>query len=205
MTIPRYIQVILTKLHSPTIVQADGLKFYCPTFTEMWRAETIRTKEPETIKWIDGFQPNSVLWDFGANVGTYTIYAAKKGHFVVAIEPSTREYEILKRNIELNGVWVDVKNIAAGIDTDYRLFHSNPDYIKIDTDGHDIKILKGLVRCNVLPVVKEISIEVEPNTKEEIIEILYRNKFKLKSWGHSPMMDGTPYEKYDNLIFERGE
>lgn len=203
MTITRYLKVILTKLHIPTIVQVENLKFYCPTFTEMWRAETIGTKEPETIKWINEFSPNSNLWDFGANVGTYTIYAAKKGHFVVAIEPSTRECEILKRNIELNGVWVAVKNIAAGVDTDYRLFHSKPDYIKIDTDGHDIKILRGLVRCNILPGVKEISIEVEPTTEGEVNEIMYRNKFKLKSRGHSPMMDGTPYEKYDNMVFER--
>jgi FkbM family methyltransferase len=43
-----------------------------------------------------------VLWDIGANVGLYSVYAAKKGVQVVAIEPSVFNLEFLVRNICMN-------------------------------------------------------------------------------------------------------
>jgi FkbM family methyltransferase len=36
------------------------------------------TREPEVLDWIDGFQPNAVFFDIGANFGTETLYAALK-------------------------------------------------------------------------------------------------------------------------------
>ena len=43
------------------------------------RAETLFTKEPDMIDWIDSFPEDFVLWDIGANVGIYSIYAGLKG------------------------------------------------------------------------------------------------------------------------------
>src|SRR5262245_41812198 len=43
----------------------------------VWRARTFFTEEPDTVAWLDGLRPDDVLWDVGANVGLYTIYAAK--------------------------------------------------------------------------------------------------------------------------------
>lgn len=68
-----------------------------------WRAETLFTKEPETIAWIDGFSSTDVLWDIGANVGIYSVYAAvSRGVRVCAFEPSAANYFLLNRNIEIN-------------------------------------------------------------------------------------------------------
>lgn len=68
-----------------------------------WRAETLLTKEPETIEWIDGFAADDVYWDVGANVGVYALYAAKRpGIRVLAFEPSPFNYYALCRNVELN-------------------------------------------------------------------------------------------------------
>jgi FkbM family methyltransferase len=61
------------------------------------------SKEPETIEWIDGFAPNTVFWDVGANVGVYSLYAAKRRDIrVMAFEPSAANYHILSKNIEIN-------------------------------------------------------------------------------------------------------
>lgn len=69
----------------------------------MWRADTLLTKEPETISWIDGFTASDVYWDVGANVGVYALYAAKRsGVRVLAFEPSPFNYYALCRNVELN-------------------------------------------------------------------------------------------------------
>ena len=67
------------------------------------RVRTFTTKEPETLKWIDGFKPGSVLWDIGANIGLYSLYAAKtRSCRVFAFEPSVFCLEFLSRNIWLN-------------------------------------------------------------------------------------------------------
>ena len=68
-----------------------------------YRANTFSNKEPETLEWIDAFKEGSVLWDIGANVGLYSIYAAKsKLCKVYAFEPSIFNLEFLARNIVLN-------------------------------------------------------------------------------------------------------
>lgn len=81
------------------------MRLACPNRLTRWRAETLRTKEPATIAWIDGFAPNDVFWDVGANIGLYGLYAAvTRGCRVLAFEPAPANYAILARNVELNDV-----------------------------------------------------------------------------------------------------
>ena len=70
-----------------------------------YRIDTFLTKEPETIKWINGFKMNSNFWDIGANIGLYSIYSAKiRGCKVISFEPSLNNLEILSKNINLNNI-----------------------------------------------------------------------------------------------------
>ena len=78
------------------------LKFFCPGPIPRWRAETIFSKEPETIEWINNFDVSDIVWDIGANVGVYSLYAARRGLRVLAFEPNPGNYYILSKNIELN-------------------------------------------------------------------------------------------------------
>ena len=67
------------------------------------RARSLFTKQPSTIAWIESFRPNSVFWDIGANVGVYTLYAARRGDTsVVAFEPAAVNYFVLSANCEVN-------------------------------------------------------------------------------------------------------
>lgn len=69
----------------------------------IWRADSLLSKEPETIRWIDSFVEGDVFWDIGANVGIYTLYAATKpGIQVLAFEPAVVNLHVLSRNIEMN-------------------------------------------------------------------------------------------------------
>jgi len=81
-----------------------AISFFCPGKIPEWRAKTLLTKEPETIEWINDFNTTDVFWDIGANVGVYSLYAALRGLFVLAFEPSPGNYYLLSRNIELNGI-----------------------------------------------------------------------------------------------------
>ena len=68
-----------------------------------WRVDSLFEKEPCTIEWIAGFAAGEVLADIGANVGMYTIWAAKtRGATVYAFEPESQNFALLNRNIFLN-------------------------------------------------------------------------------------------------------
>ena len=74
---------------------------------EDYRANTYEIKEPETLEWIEKFlQPGDVMYDVGANVGLYSLFAAK--HLgdgkVFAFEPEALNYAKLSKNIYLNGL-----------------------------------------------------------------------------------------------------
>lgn len=79
------------------------LKFAVPNALCEWRVETFSSKEPETLEWIDGIHSDAILWDIGANIGLYSVYAAKnKGCVVYAFEPSVFNLELLARNVFIN-------------------------------------------------------------------------------------------------------
>lgn len=71
---------------------------------ELSRGERIFTKEPETIEWIDGFEDDCIFFDIGANIGTFSLYAAKKikNIKVYAFEPFALNYAKLNENININ-------------------------------------------------------------------------------------------------------
>ena len=61
------------------------------------------SKEPETIKWINSFDKESVFFDIGANIGIYSLYSAiVKQNLVYAFEPHAASYKNLLESINLN-------------------------------------------------------------------------------------------------------
>ena len=79
------------------------MNFSVPNWINEYRIDTFSFKEPETLDWIDQFKDNSILWDIGANVGLYSVYAAKsKKCKVYSFEPSVFNLELLARNIYSN-------------------------------------------------------------------------------------------------------
>jgi FkbM family methyltransferase len=86
-----------------TFVETEGIKFVNANGMMDWRARTLLTKEPITIEWLNTFQEGDVFVDIGANVGTYSLYAAKKRFCrVYAFEPESQNYAALNYNINLN-------------------------------------------------------------------------------------------------------
>lgn len=81
------------------------LRFHAANEVTLHRVETFFTKEPETIAWIDSLD-GGVLYDIGANVGTYSLYAALSGKASQAFsfEPESQNYALLNRNIALNAL-----------------------------------------------------------------------------------------------------
>ena len=86
-----------------TSIGRSDLAFHTPTPLLRRRAESILTKEPDTIAWLNTLRSDAVLWDVGANVGVFSVYAAAvRGCRVLAFEPSASNYYVLTRNITIN-------------------------------------------------------------------------------------------------------
>jgi FkbM family methyltransferase len=89
----------------PTEIPFDGQIFQVP---EGWGwAEIIQKAgywEPDVSTWlIDNLTPETVFVDVGAQLGYYTLLAAKRAASVLAFEPRADMREYLKTNIARNG------------------------------------------------------------------------------------------------------
>ena len=80
---------------------------FVPSNLVEWRCNNAEEKEPETIEWIKFNSSNKklILWDIGANIGLYTLFASKYHENkiqVIAFEPSVLNLSVLARNIYEN-------------------------------------------------------------------------------------------------------
>jgi len=102
-----FYQIVSNAMENVVEISHRGMifKFPVPNDLSVFRVKTFATKEPETLEWIDNIPEGSVLWDIGANVGLYAVYAAKMRNCQVwAFEPSVFNLELLARGVYLNGV-----------------------------------------------------------------------------------------------------
>lgn len=75
------------------------------------------SREPEVLDWIDGFAPDSVFFDIGANFGTETLYAAMKPggpKRILAFDAEFIGSYNLALNLRLNGI-TKVENYACAV------------------------------------------------------------------------------------------
>jgi FkbM family methyltransferase len=204
------------------------------TSTELMRLRSC-AKEPETIDWLESnFRPGDVLYDVGANVGSYSFvgYVVAGGDCTVyAFEPSFSTFEALCENVFLNRcdekviplqvalsdetklLTFNYSNISAGSSMhsvgaainqsgqpfepsykqpmlSYRLddlvaqFRLHPpNHIKIDTDGAELKILRGADQTLTHPNLRTLFIEVNEMlpTCDEMLSYIKDKGFIVRS------------------------
>lgn len=80
------------------------MTFVGPSGRSLQDPHSFSWEEPETVAWIESLPREAVLWDIGANVGVYAIFAAKRGLRVLAFEPAASTMAVLVANIERNRV-----------------------------------------------------------------------------------------------------
>jgi len=247
----------LTPVISESTPYGD-IKFYCPGRIPWWRAETLLSKEPETIEWINGFSPNTVFWDIGANVGCYSLYAAKRHNIkVMAFEPSAANYHILSKNIEINRMdsavsglcvafsdtsevgYLNMSNTIQGgalscfghSQATYTVCGENydvsfnqgmigfsiddfidkfsppfPNYLKIDVDSIEDKIIAGATKTIGNDQLKSVLIELDTEEKDychRVVSALENAGLKLVSDRHARTYDYGEFSSMYNHIFVR--
>lgn len=118
-------------------VRMRGVRFtvQCENWITYERWRSAESKEPETLDWVDDcLGPRDVLFDVGANIGLYSVYAALRhgGLQVVAFEPEYANTHLLRDNVLCNGLqrvvetysialsdtsglsWLHVQDLASG-------------------------------------------------------------------------------------------
>lgn len=173
------------KLNPRTELTSGGVAVWyaTPNSATRWRVETLFKKEPITIEWIAGFRAGEVLADVGANVGMYSIWAARsRGVRVVAFEPESQNYALLNRNIVLNGLGGQVTAFclalsdAAGLSqlhlseflpgASCHSFGEKVDYkhqpmTPAHSQGSVAAVLDDLVDAGAVPVPDHVKIDVD--------------------------------------------
>jgi FkbM family methyltransferase len=113
-----YEQIIIAAMNQKKVINyhSQQMTFTIPNGLNQYRISTFASKEPETLDWIDAIPEGSVLWDVGANIGLYTIYAAKaRNCHVFAFEPSVFNLELLARNIFINSLQRQVSIVPIAL------------------------------------------------------------------------------------------
>lgn len=96
---------IATFLTRPRKVSVGDVSFTlpCRNWVTHFRWYLFETKEPEVRHYIDRYvKSNDVLFDIGANVGVFSVYAGKKNIKVYCFEPEYSNLSLLKENVLTN-------------------------------------------------------------------------------------------------------
>ncbi len=233
------------------------LKYYCLSWIPLWRSQTLFTKEPETIEWIDAMDKNDTLWDIGSNVGLYSVYAGLKGMKVFSFEPSALNTFLISKNIEINNLKdnvylfpvavsdknefgylnmtstdlggalnefneTDVKTVGEGSYKKDVVFKQGmfsysmdeliekykfevPDYIKIDVDSIEDRIVYGGSKTLANEKVKGVLLELDETEErtQKMIDFLAERGLVLKEKRHSEMFNNSQFKTQFNYIFGR--
>ena len=96
---------------------------------ERWRADTLLSKEPETIDWlVRTISADSVFIDVGANIGVYSLYAMHlfPGKVrAICFEPEAMNFARLNQNILDNGFSEQALTFSMGLGAEqgFDVFH----------------------------------------------------------------------------------
>jgi len=216
-----------------------NINLYTPELRTLRRLNSIFSKSPITMNWLNNLEKETILYDLGSNVGLYSIYHcilnngysySFEAHYLnlfnqiqninennlqdkIKIIPnffsSETKLDIVKFKKNTNFGSSDLRGEEAKTQNEYSyktlflklddLIEKNlieiPDYIKIDVDGHEKEILKGMEKIFQNQKIKSVIIEVEKKNREDIESFFKKNNFHQN-------MDMFS-ENDDNLIYDR--
>jgi FkbM family methyltransferase len=189
--------------------RSDGLYWEIPpNFPEA--AVALLEHEPRVKDFLMGqFKEKRTFVDVGANVGGYSVRAASWDMKVYAFEPNPDNLALLRRNIEINRVEVEVLPFAIGaragrarlapnggvsrivkedgIEVEMRTLDSfdlpAADLLKVDVEGYELEVFRGATKTleKYHPVIMiEMHHWIGAESEAEIFQILLGLGYRLE-------------------------
>ena len=173
------------------------------------------------------YRKGDVVIDLGAGIGDFAVLAAKeigKSGKVLAIEPSLRNFNLLKKNITKNNIknvipyncavsdkpgivtidYEDEKYEIEGLPLEQIIRDVNLDYpsiFKMDIEGAEIQVIRSSL--NILKHCRAIPIELH-NTKDSIDKILLPLGFHYIPFNQSKMIKNVMAYSIKHPILMKG-
>jgi FkbM family methyltransferase len=161
--------------------------FRCEDPLEVTRAVTLLEKEAGTVRFIrTEVHPGDVFYDIGANIGLYTLVAARRvgdDGLVCAFEPHGANVMNLMHNVAENGLNARVKIVSAALNDskgffpfDYRSAEPGSALSRLESEGavgdefapvfSEVKYattVDALIADGVIPPAQLVKIDVDGN------------------------------------------
>lgn len=138
------------------------IKFWC--YGPGLKGASVKRDSGEA-EWIDGFAEGETLWAVDAGVGASVLYAAAKGHRVVAFAQELESYYVLSHNVAMNGF--------GGLVT----INHNQDMTRLEPPDHLLaRRWRGDLE-SVIGKVKSAIVTVSPKQPEGIVEMFESHGF----------------------------
>ncbi len=197
----RKLHLKLTEYSKPEIIDVFGYKMFLDKQDDACHSITTdqMTDELKVLKKI--IKKGDTVIDVGANIGFYTLFfcslVGKTGK-VIAFEPESKNFDILKKNIEMNNLdnvtlhqkAVGSKNSkvkmkisdsigshqisnSGDIEVDCIKLDNyviNANFVKIDAEGYEVEILKGMSKIlhQNITLMMEFNINLIKNHSDPI-------------------------------------
>jgi FkbM family methyltransferase len=151
---------------------------------------------PEMLVWQQALRPGSLFVDVGANIGSYTIWAADLGAAVIALEPARDTFNLLAENVGLNDYPITLYQAVAGatcgsarftegkdtincmdpdgeveieqVTVDSVIEERTVDGMKIDVEGFEIEVLRGCEVALAQHRIKLIQLEWNASSQKAV-------------------------------------
>ncbi|MFQ1020785.1 FkbM family methyltransferase [Tardisphaera saccharovorans] len=198
----------MQKPETPQKYHWGQLTLYIPRGGELMLYERYLAGEYDSLK----IRPSDVVLDAGAYVGDFTVKAAKKAREVIAVEPIPRNFELLKKNVEANGLknvtlvnkalWKEPGMLkladegfashiasegvvveAVTVDDMLAELGRSVSVVKMDIEGAEKYALKG----KYINHVREIAMELHGENAKEIPPYLEQLGFKVEYFGNNQL------------------
>lgn len=156
--------------------------FHCRDFASAYQ---LGPRWEEGIKRVVSGLKDSLFVDVGANIGYYSVMAAKNGNRVIAIEPNQKTFDCLVDTIRLNKLKDKIEAIRGAAWSSYEMLKmGSPGYSDRAQVGRDGEEVQGFpldyIFAGIFPKLVKIDVEgAEPSVLRGMHDTMARVKPRI--------------------------
>lgn len=146
------------------------IQFVTPSKMALYWPRRAFLDEPKTITWLDSLNDGDVLWDIGANVGAYAMYAALGRQVSVhAFEPNPFTFATLSRNVTLNRLSERISSYCIALNDETK---ADRLYLASDEEGTVLNVFGAKELDRGFGLQRELGVAALGFTIDDLVQAL---------------------------------